>query len=64
VLGFIPALGLSILLYDQAEQATQLPLEMTLERAAVVFVVTVLMCAFSGMLAIRKLDKIDPAEVF
>jgi len=64
VLGFIPALGLSILLYDQAEQATQLPLEMTLERGAVVFVVTVLMCAFSGMLAIRKLDKIDPAEVF
>jgi putative ABC transport system permease protein len=37
---------------------------MTLERGVVVLVVTVLMCAFSGMLAIRKLDKIDPAEVF
>ena len=64
VLGFLPALGLSIVLYDQAAQATQLPMEMTAERGVVVFVVTVLMCAFSGMLAIRKLDKIDPAEVF
>ena len=64
VLGFLPALGLSIVLYDQAAQATQLPMEMTAARGVVVFVVTVLMCAFSGMLAIRKLDKIDPAEVF
>ena len=29
ILGFIPALGLSFLLYDQAAQATQLPMEMT-----------------------------------
>jgi putative ABC transport system permease protein len=50
ILGFIPALGLSMLLYNQAEQATQLPLTMTLERGAMVFGVTVLMCAFSGML--------------
>ena len=64
ILGFIPALGLSMLLYDQAEQATQLPLTMTLERGAMVFGVTVLMCAFSGMLAIRKLKGLDPAEVF
>jgi putative ABC transport system permease protein len=64
VLGFLPALGLSILLYDQAAQATQLPMEMTVERGVVVFVVTVLMCAFSGLLAIRKLDNLDPAEVF
>jgi putative ABC transport system permease protein len=64
VLGFLPALGLSILLYDQAAQATQLPMEMTVERGVVVFVVTVMMCAFSGLLAIRKLDNLDPAEVF
>ena len=64
VLSFAPALGLSILLYDQAEQATQLPMSMTLERGASVFVVTVLMCAFSGLLAVRKLDTLDPADVF
>ena len=37
---------------------------MTIERAVVVFTVTVIMCAFSGLLAIRKLDTLDPAEVF
>lgn len=64
VFGFLPALGLAVLLYSQAEQATQLPIAMTLERAVTVFVVTVAMCAFSGMLAIRKLKGLDPAEVF
>jgi len=64
VLGFLPALGLALLLYNQAEQATQLPMVMTAERGALVFGVTVLMCAFSGMLAIRKLKGLDPAEVF
>ncbi len=62
--GFVPALGLSLVLYTQAEAATQLPLEMTLERAAIVFAATVFMCTFSGVLAIRKLSKLDPADVF
>ncbi|NJN50942.1 MAG: FtsX-like permease family protein [Gammaproteobacteria bacterium] len=64
VLGYIPAVGLTVLLYSQAEQATQLPLAMTLERAGVVFVATVAMCCASGLLAIRRLGKVDPAEVF
>jgi putative ABC transport system permease protein len=64
VLGFIPALALSLLLYSQAAEATQLPMEMTWQRAALVFAVTVAMCCFSGMLAIRKLRGLDPAEVF
>jgi len=64
VLGFLPALGLSIVLYQQAAQATQLPMTMTLGRGALVFCVTVAMCAFSGLLAIRKLKGLDPAEVF
>jgi putative ABC transport system permease protein len=64
VLGFVPALGLSILLYDQTARATQLPMTMTLERGAMVFGVTLAMCALSGLLAIRKLQGIDPAEVF
>jgi putative ABC transport system permease protein len=37
---------------------------MTVGRGALVFAVTVAMCAFSGMLAIRKLKGLDPAEVF
>jgi putative ABC transport system permease protein len=64
ILGFLPGLGLAVLLYGQAEQATQLPLVMTLERGAMVLGVTVVMCALSGLLAIRKLKGLDPAEVF
>jgi putative ABC transport system permease protein len=64
VLGFIPALLLSIVLYEQAAQATQLPMAMTVPRALLVLGMTVAMCAFSGLLAIRKLKGLDPAEVF
>jgi putative ABC transport system permease protein len=64
LLGFIPALGLAMLLYGQAEQATQLPMDMTMSRGLIVLGVTVLMCCFSGLLAIRKLRGLDPAEVF
>ncbi|MFT7288277.1 MAG: putative ABC transport system permease protein [Halieaceae bacterium] len=64
VLGFLPALGLAMLLYSQAAAATQLPLIMTPERAITVFVLTLFMCALSGLIAVRKLKTIDPAEVF
>lgn len=64
VLGFLPALALAMVLYGQAEAATQLPLVMTFERAALVLVMTIGMCCLSGLLAIRKLNGLDPAEVF
>ncbi len=64
LLGFVPALGLAMLLYSQAAEATQLPMVMTWERALMVLVVTVIMCCLSGLLAIRKLKGLDPAEVF
>ena len=64
ILGFVPALGVAELLYGQAEAATQLPMVMTLERAVSVFVMSVVMCCLSGLLAIRKLSGLDPAEVF
>lgn len=53
-----------MLLYAQAAEATQLPLAMTHERATAVFGMTVVMCCLSGLLAIRKLKGLDPAEVF
>jgi putative ABC transport system permease protein len=64
VLGFLPGLGLSILVFGQASAATGLPLEMTPESALQIFGLTVAMCAGSGLLALRKLSGIDPAEVF
>lgn len=64
VLGFIPALGLAALLYNQAEAATELPMVMTVERAITVLIATIGMCCLSGLLAIRRLKGLDPAEVF
>jgi len=64
LLGFVPALALAMLLYGQAAAATQLPMVMTVERGALVLVMTVVMCCVSGLLAIRKLKGLDPAEVF
>jgi putative ABC transport system permease protein len=41
-----------------------LPLFMTLPLASMVFAFTILMCAGSGLIAVRKLKAADPAEVF
>jgi len=64
VLGFIPGLALSILLYRAAGEATRLPLEMNLETGAFVLLLTVAMCALSGIVALRKIRSADPAEIF
>jgi putative ABC transport system permease protein len=64
ILGFLPGLGLSVLLFEQAAGATRLPLEMSTESALQIFTLTVAMCAGSGLLTLRKLRGIDPAEVF
>ena len=41
-----------------------LPLHVTLDRTLLVFALTLGMCAISGLLAVRKVRKLDPAEVF
>ena len=63
-IGFLPGLAISLLVYSQASGATNLPLEMTPRRGAEVLALTVVMCAGSGLLALRKLRAADPAEVF
>lgn len=64
VLGFIPGMGVANLVFTQAAGVTRLPLEMTLNSALSVLALTIAMCAFSGLLALRKLRSVDPAEVF
>ena len=64
VLGFLPGLGLSWLLYDQVGQATFLPLNMTTDRATTVFLLIFVMCGLAGLLAMRKLRDADPADMF
>jgi putative ABC transport system permease protein len=64
VLGFLPGLAVSWALYAQAAQATRLPLHLTTDRVIAVFLLTLVMCALSGLLALRKVRRLDPADVF
>ncbi|MEM8603803.1 MAG: ABC transporter permease DevC [Cyanobacteria bacterium P01_H01_bin.121] len=63
IAGYIPGFLLSSLMYKAIGQATQLPLYMTWERALWVFGLSTLMCIVSGVVAMRKLADVDPAEL-
>ncbi|TBR56973.1 ABC transporter permease [Westiellopsis prolifica IICB1] len=64
VLGFIPSFLLSLGLYQLAYISTMLPIFMNMERAITVFVLTIIMCSVSGLIAMRKLRSADPADIF
>ncbi|MBD2464429.1 FtsX-like permease family protein [Oscillatoria sp. FACHB-1407] len=64
VLGYIPGFALSLGLYDLTKSATFLPLGMTIGRIFSILILTVLMCFISGLIAMRKLRKADPADIF
>ncbi len=64
VLGYLPGLAIVYWLYDKAAEATNLPLYITQERALIVFLMILAMCAFSGLLAARRVRRLDPADVF
>ncbi|MGQ4648467.1 ABC transporter permease DevC [Lyngbya aestuarii] len=63
-LGFIPGLILPIGIYQLAAKATALPIAMTVSRALLVFILTLIMCFISGAIATRKLQSADPADMF
>ncbi len=64
VLGFIPALAISQGLYRLTSYLADIPIEMNLQRVAFVLVLSVAMCAVSGLLALRKVRLADPADLF
>jgi len=64
VLGFIPGLLVSLLLYRLGADITGLMFNLTLERAVSLYVLTFMMCLVAGSLAVRKVQRTDPAEVF
>lgn len=64
VLGYIPGVLAVAWLYQKAAAATSLPLYVTTERAVTVFIMTLIMCAISAVLALRKVRRLDPADVF
>jgi putative ABC transport system permease protein len=64
LLGYVPGFVLAIWLYDVATAAIEMPFFMTAERAVMVAGATVLMCALSAIMAVRKVQSADPADVF
>jgi putative ABC transport system permease protein len=64
VLGFGPAFLASFLVYGYLGTMTGLPLLLTPGRVLFVLVLAAGMCMLSGTLALRKVIKADPAEVF
>lgn len=63
-IGYIPGFAFAMFQYTMARNATLLPIAMTVSRAVLVLVLTILMCAISGAIAVRKLRAADPADIF
>ena len=63
-IGFWPGLAFSQLFYEALAYLTNIPIFMTPERAVAVFVGTIVACALSGILAMRKLAAAEPADLF
>ncbi|MBM4076136.1 MAG: FtsX-like permease family protein [Planctomycetes bacterium] len=64
LLGYFPGFLMAIGLYQVATKAIQMQFSMTFERAILVFALTIVMCGFSAIIAIRKVRTADPADVF
>ena len=64
VLGFVPSVGISLVLYQVTTAATALPLLMSTARVVSILIATIAMCVLSGAIATRKLQGADPADIF
>jgi putative ABC transport system permease protein len=66
LVAFVPALAASALMYRGLAHpaVTGLPMSLTVPTAALVLSLAAGMCFLSGLLAIRKVQTADPAEVF
>jgi putative ABC transport system permease protein len=64
VLGYLPGCFLAFGLYSLTRGATNLPMAMTLARAVMILILTIIMCCISGAIAVRKLQAADPADIF
>lgn len=62
--GFVPGMAVTYGTYRVLTDLTGLPLVLTPGRFALVLVLTAVMCVASGLLAVSKVKKVDPADVF
>jgi len=64
VLGFLPGLLGSYILYNMMEKASGIWMFLTIGRVAVVFFLTVFMCLCAGLIAVQKVTATDPAALY
>lgn len=64
ILGFLPGFIISFGLYNMTQSSTNLPIGMKPDRAVTVLSLTVVMCSASAIIAMRKLQEADPADIF
>ncbi len=64
VMGFVPGVALSLGLYKIVGDVAFLPMHLGLDRLGGVFFLTLAMCFGSALLAVRRLQAADPADVF
>jgi putative ABC transport system permease protein len=64
VLGYIPGFLIANIQYELTKNATLLPVNMSLDRAVFVFILTLVMAFVSGATAVKKLQDADPADIF
>ncbi|MGC6456470.1 MAG: ABC transporter permease [Coraliomargaritaceae bacterium] len=63
-IGFVLGILGSVGLYELIEKLTQLAMHLSVERIILVYVLTLFMCVCSGLLALKKVIKADPAELY
>ena len=64
VLGYAPALLLTLILFPIIHNVTLLPIFMTGKLAAGVLALSFIMCTVAAVLSSRRLRRADPAELF
>jgi putative ABC transport system permease protein len=64
VFGFVPGLLASLGMYELVRRGVSMPIVMPLDRVLTVFALTAGMCLLAGTIALRRVSKADPAEVF
>jgi len=64
LVGFVPASALSYVIYLVIDATTTLPTRMTPEKIGVVLAMSLAMCVISASLALAKVERADPADLF
>jgi putative ABC transport system permease protein len=63
-MGYLPGFVVALGLYFVTRRVTLLPVHMTAQRSLFLFVLTIFMCCFAGLVATRKLREADPVDIF